>query len=65
VGIGGLNLFELKRDIFQDGLSWQGPDIYGDKSKKIEPWDMMSWEASGWFVRKWSCLIDDSVSVNA
>lgn len=63
LGMGSLDLFDLKRDMFQDGLAWRSYDGYGNEGEKGQPWDMRSWEASGWFVNKWRGLVDDDVRV--
>ncbi|KAK9387830.1 hypothetical protein V1515DRAFT_534592 [Lipomyces mesembrius] len=47
------NLFDLKKDIIEDGLIYDRKD---NGSKK--PWDMRSWEAAPWFLNKWRLLID-------
>ena len=64
LGIDGFDLFELKRDIFQDGLAWDSYDGHGRQWAKVEPWDITSWKASGWFVKKWKGLVDDIVYVS-
>lgn len=62
-GMGSLDLFDLKRDMFQDGLVWRSYDGYDEQGVNGEPWDMRSWEASGWFATKWRGLVDDDVHV--
>lgn len=47
------NLFDLKKDIIEDGL------IYNRKNNgSKQPWDMRSWEAAPRFLDKWRLLID-------
>ena len=48
-----INAAELKEDILNDGL------ICWSKSKKGtgQPWDMRSWEAAEWFLKKWWMLV--------
>jgi hypothetical protein len=44
---------ELKRDIINDGLiCWRSSG-----SGTGQPWDMKSWEAAPWFLRKWPVLV--------
>jgi hypothetical protein len=48
-----INLAELKSDILNDGLiCW-----HTSGSETGQPWDMKSWEAAPWFLRKWSVLV--------
>jgi hypothetical protein len=61
MGLERFDLFELKKDIFQDGLAWGGKDGCGRQDAQGQPWDMRSWEAAEWFVRKWRGLLDDIV----
>ncbi|KIM96909.1 hypothetical protein OIDMADRAFT_58461 [Oidiodendron maius Zn] len=48
-----IDVAELKADILNDGL------ICWTKSKKGtgQPWDMRSWEAAEWFLKKWWMLV--------
>ena len=48
-----IDVAELKEDILNDGL------ICWSKSKKGtgQPWDMRSWEAAEWFLKKWWMLV--------
>ena len=64
VGVEGLDLFELKRDMFQDGLSWRSYDSCNEKELERQPWDMKSWEASRWFVKKWRDLMDEDIYIS-
>lgn len=57
-GMGGLDLLELKKDMFQDGLACWSNNGGGKEGAMGQPWDMRSWEAAEWFVRKWSGLVD-------
>ncbi|RDW78007.1 hypothetical protein BP5796_05859 [Coleophoma crateriformis] len=52
-----LNLLELKKDMFQGGLVYNG----NTQSGSSQPWDIRCWEAAGWFVRKWNMLFDKDV----
>ncbi|RDW85150.1 hypothetical protein BP6252_02740 [Coleophoma cylindrospora] len=52
-----LNLLELKKDMFQGGLVYNG----NTQSGPSQPWDIRCWEAAGWFVRKWNMLFDKDV----
>jgi hypothetical protein len=65
VGVEELDLFELKRDIFEDGLAWENDGSSDKQEGRGQPWDMRSWKASGWFVRKWKGLVDDAIYVNS
>lgn len=48
-----INAAELKSDIMNDGLiCWRTSG-----SGTGQPWDMKSWEAAPWFLRKWSILV--------
>jgi hypothetical protein len=49
---------ELKKDMFQDGLACWSNNGGGKEGGMGQPWDMRSWEAAEWFVRKWSGLVD-------
>jgi Domain of unknown function (DUF3425) len=47
-----IDLRELKADILNDGLvCWGGTNRVG------QPWDMRTWEAARWFLRKWWMLV--------
>lgn len=49
------DLLELKIDILNDGLiCWGGTDRKGGQG---QPWDMRTWEAAGWFIKKWWILV--------
>ncbi|KAI5455971.1 hypothetical protein BGZ63DRAFT_468280 [Mariannaea sp. PMI_226] len=55
------NIWELKNDIYHgDGLMyWQTAKSEKDgksSGTNFQPWDMKSWEAAPWFLRKW-CMI--------
>jgi hypothetical protein len=48
-----INSAELKSDIMNDGLiCWRTSG-----SGTGQPWDMKSWEAAPWFLRKWPVLV--------
>ena len=49
------NLWELKLDIYVRGAltCWRY-----HRGGICQPWDMKSWEAAPWFLRKWNMLID-------
>jgi hypothetical protein len=64
LGLDGFDLFELKRDIFQDGLAWTSYDGCDRQWEKAEPWDIRGWKASEWFVRKWKGLVDEIVHIS-
>lgn len=64
LGMEGLDLFELKRDMFQDGLSWRSYDSCSEKSEERQPWDTKSWGASRWFIEKWRSLVDEDICVS-
>lgn len=65
VGKMGQGLFELKKDIFEDGLSCRSAE-HGEDAQRTQPWDMRSWRASTWFTKKWSGLMNDEcVSTSA
>lgn len=61
MGLERFDVFELKKDMFQDGLAWGGKDSCGRRDAQGQPWDMRSWEAAEWFVKKWRGLLDDIV----
>ena len=42
--------WELKRDIFMDGVVYR-------RERGGVPWEAGSWEARGWFIRKWRVLV--------
>jgi hypothetical protein len=47
---------DLKRDIVREGLiCWRSSNRTGSGSG--QPWDGRSWEAAGWFLRKWRLLV--------
>lgn len=47
---------DLKRDIVREGLiCWRSSDRTGSGSG--QPWDGRSWEAAGWFLKKWRPLV--------
>ena len=55
------DIWELKKDIFvEDGLVHWSSRSSGASSggEQGQPWDMRSWEAAPWFLRKWRMLID-------
>ena len=47
---------EIKLDIYQHGglAVWKG----GGSARTCQPWEMGSWEAAPWFLRKWSMAVD-------
>lgn len=58
------NLYELKVDIYtRGGLTvWRRAPASSDSSRPgsraFPPWDMGAWEASPWFIAKWSMALD-------
>lgn len=56
-GIEGSEFFdlsELKKDIFQDGITCSV------RQEGKQPWDRESWEAAEWFVSKWKGLFSET-----
>jgi hypothetical protein len=52
-----VNPKELKLDILQDGLICWHTRNGGEKGNG-QPWDVRSWEAAPWFLKKWRMLFD-------
>ncbi|KAF4466975.1 hypothetical protein FALBO_6124 [Fusarium albosuccineum] len=55
-----LNTWELKLDIYVHGglTIWrEGQSKTRRNSTSYQPWDMKSWEASPWFLKKWAMVI--------
>ncbi|KAL1877369.1 hypothetical protein VTK73DRAFT_8664 [Phialemonium thermophilum] len=52
------DLWELKLDVYVRGalVCWRGGR--GGGTGGFQPWDMRSWEAAPWFLRKWRLVID-------
>ncbi|OCL15361.1 hypothetical protein AOQ84DRAFT_435051 [Glonium stellatum] len=54
---------ELIHDFFTGGMvCWGGcmPARGVSGSGSGAPWDMRSWEAMGWFLEKWACVVGDA-----
>lgn len=60
------NSWELKFDIYgRGGLTiWRRSQSGTDKRSNTtyQPWDMKSWEAAPWFLKKWTMIIGDEES---
>lgn len=52
-----LNSLELKQDILCGGLVCWGTKYGSNHGGKGQPWDLRSWEASPWFLKKWRLLV--------
>jgi hypothetical protein len=54
------DVWELKKDIIvEDGLVfWSSMSSGVSSGGQGQPWDMRSWEAAPWFLRKWRTLVD-------
>ncbi|RSL48838.1 hypothetical protein CEP53_009396 [Fusarium sp. AF-6] len=57
------NSRELKFDIYgRGGLTiWQQSQSAAER-RSYQPWDMKSWEAAPWFLKKWTVIIGDEES---
>lgn len=58
-----VNMTELKKDmVVEDGLVLWSPTSSSVSSHQRDgrgqPWDIRSWEAAPWFLRKWRMLVD-------
>lgn len=52
-----LNSLELKQDIMCGGLVCWGTRHGSNHGGKGQPWDLRSWEAAPWFLKKWRLLV--------
>lgn len=52
-----LNSLELKQDIICGGLVCWGTRHGSNHGGKGQPWDVRSWEAAPWFLKKWRLLV--------
>jgi hypothetical protein len=52
-----LNSLELKQDIMCGGLVCWGTKHGSNHGGKGQPWDLRSWEAAPWFLKKWRLLV--------
>ncbi|OKL61198.1 hypothetical protein UA08_03150 [Talaromyces atroroseus] len=52
-----LNPLELKRDIIEGGLICWGARTDPFNAGNGQPWDLRSWEAAPWFLKKWRLLV--------
>lgn len=52
-----LNSLELKQDIMCGGLVCWGTRYGSNHGGKGQPWDLRSWEAAPWFLKKWRLLV--------
>lgn len=52
-----LNSLELKQDIMSGGLVCWGTRHGSNHGGKGQPWDVRSWEAAPWFLKKWRLLV--------
>ncbi|KUL87984.1 hypothetical protein ZTR_03961 [Talaromyces verruculosus] len=52
-----LNSLELKQDIMCGGLVCWGTRYGSSHGGNGQPWDVRSWEAAPWFLKKWRLLV--------
>ncbi|KAI9163118.1 hypothetical protein HJFPF1_04716 [Paramyrothecium foliicola] len=54
------NVGELKYDIYQNGglMVWKRSGDEWEADEPCQPWEMRSWEAAPWFLKKWSMAVD-------
>lgn len=52
-----LNSLELKQDIMCGGLVCWGTRYGSNHGGNGQPWDVRSWEAAPWFLKKWRLLV--------
>ena len=50
------DLWDLKRDINAGLVCWSPGN--GTGGVNVQPWDVRSWKAAPWFLRKWRMLIE-------
>jgi hypothetical protein len=50
-----IDLFDFENDVFMNNglFNWR----QAGKDSSSQPWDMRSWEAERWFLRKWRLLV--------